>query len=122
MDAYGFDNKSLSQQNNPILTLVISTGDAVLHFAVEPRVFIAGSQGPDPRSWLALSDFEGSFIGFGKSGCHIVHIEDINQHLKREQEWLLNTSVMRELTDCDMCVEEIGRKLALSNVVFYVQL
>lgn len=73
---------------------MVSTGDAVLHFAVEPRVFITGPECPDPRSWLALVYLEGSFVGSGESGCHIVHVKDIYEHLKREEE--------REVTDSDM--------------------
>lgn len=63
-----------TSEKNWLLTLVISSGDAVLHFAIEPRVFITGSESPDPRTWLALSHFKGSLIGSGESGCYIIHI------------------------------------------------
>lgn len=76
---------TLSEQNNLGLTLVISAGDAVFHFAIESRVLITCSESPDARSRLALSHLEGSLICPGESGRDVIHIQNINQHLGRDR-------------------------------------
>lgn len=78
------DRKQYSYGNEWILTLVIAASDAVLHFAIEPRVLIAGPEGTNPRSGLAFRHLERPLIGSGESGCHIVHVQDIYHHLRRK--------------------------------------
>lgn len=68
------NNHYLHKNKDLLLTLVVSTGDAVLYFAVKPRVFIAGSEGPDSGTRLAFCHFKRSLIVSGESRCYIVHI------------------------------------------------
>lgn len=105
----GFHNSLPSPQKISLIrTLEISTGDAVLHFAVEPRVFIPGSECPHPRPWLTFSHLKRSLVGSGKSGCHVIYIQDVHQHLKRGQEgsvkWELVHRRRRSLIKCRMHV------------------
>lgn len=72
----------LYAQSKQTLTLVISTGDAVLHFAVETGVFIACSEGAHPWAQLALRHLKGTLVLSGEGWRHVVHVQDVYQHLE----------------------------------------
>lgn len=74
--------KHWPERKNWTLTLVVSSSDAVFHFAIEPRVFITGSESPNTRSGLPFRHLEGSLIGSRERWRDIVHIQNINQHLR----------------------------------------
>lgn len=69
------------EDKNSTLTLVVSSGYDVFHFAIEPRVFVTGSKSPDTRSGLPFRHLERSLIGSRERWRHIIHIQNINQHL-----------------------------------------
>lgn len=60
---------------------MVSSSYAVFHFAIEPRVFITGSESPDTRSGLPFCHLKGSLVGSRERWCHIIYIQNVNQHL-----------------------------------------
>lgn len=64
-----------------IPTLRVARRDAVLHFPVQTRVLVARPQSPDPGPRLPLRHLEGPLIGSGEGGGHVVHVQDVHQHL-----------------------------------------
>lgn len=85
---------------NTLLTLGVSGSDAVLHFAVESRVLVDGFEGPDPGPRLALCYLKGPLIGLGEGGGHIVHIQDIHQHLENTG----GNNLLRDLYGLYVCL------------------
>lgn len=84
--------------NRGALTLVISTGDAVLHFAVETGVFIACSEGPHPRARLALRYLKGTLVLSGEGWRHVVHVQDVYRHLEAgRRQIFIQTPTKQEL-------------------------
>ena len=75
-------NRPTDRQTDRIHTLGVSSSNAILDFSIESRVSVGGFQGPYTGPGLALRHLIWPLVGFGEGGCHVIHIQDIHQHLQ----------------------------------------